>query len=153
MRRLALFAALAAAWLSLSGHYDGPILAFGVFSCAFAAAMSHRLGLIDREGVPLHLWRHLPGYWLWLAVEIVKANVDVGRRILHPRLPIDPRLFETRATQDSDLGSAIFANSITLTPGTVALDLRDNSILVHALTAEGQAALETGEMDARVSAL
>ena len=153
MRGMALFAALAAVWLVLSGHYDAMMLAFGAASCVFAFLLTRRLGLIDREGVPAHLLLRTPAYWLWLTVEIVKANFDVGRRILHPRMPIDPRLFEVSASQSTDLGRTIFANSITLTPGTIALDVRRDSILVHALTAEGQAALETGEMDARVSAL
>lgn len=152
-RSLFLLAALAAAWLLLSGHYEPLMLAFGAVSCAFALALARRLGVVDRESVPLHLWRRLPAYWLWLAAEIVKANLDVARRVLHPKLPIDPRVFEVRASQRTDLGRAIYANSITLTPGTISIDVREGSVLVHALTAEGQAALETGEMDARVAAL
>ena len=150
---LFLLGGLAAVWFLLSGHTDPLLLGFGAVSCVLALLAARRLGVVDREGFPLHLWRRIPGYWLWLAVEIVKANIDVGRRILDPKLPIDPRVFEVPASQRSDLGRVIYANSITLTPGTIALDVRGDSILVHALTAEGQAALDTGAMDARVSAL
>ena len=153
MHSLALGAALAAVWLLLSGYYDAMMLAFGVASCLFATWLAARLDAVGHESVPLHLWRRLPGYWLWLLAEIAKANWDVGRRILDPRLPIDPRLFELPSRQRSDLTRVVLANSITLTPGTIAVDVRESSILVHALTAEGQAALETGEMDARVAAL
>ena len=97
-------------------------------------------------------WR-LPIYWCWLLVEIVKANFDVARRVLDPRLPIDPRLFETKMSQTSDLGRVIYANSITLTPGTISLDIGNDTILVHALTRQGQDGVETGEMDAKVAAL
>ncbi len=150
---LFLSVALAAVWLLLSGHYDALFLTFGALSCAFAMLLARRFDVIDHENVPLHLFRRLPGYWLWLLLEIARANIDVARRILDPRLPIDPRLFEVPTRQRSDLRRVIFANSITLTPGTISIDLRGESILVHALTAEGQAALETGEMDARVAAL
>lgn len=148
-----LFAALAAVWLLLSGHYNPLMLAFGALSCAFVLFLARRLGLVDREGMPLHVAQHLPGYWLWLLGEVVKANIDVARRIVDPKLPVSPRMFEVKTRQRTDLLRALYANSITLTPGTIAVDVRDDTILVHALTAEGQAALETGEMDARLAAL
>ncbi len=148
-----LFASLAAVWLLLSGHYNPLMLAFGALSCAFVLFLARRLGLVDREGMPLHVLQRLPGYWLWLLGEVVKANIDVARRIVDPKLPVSPRMFEVETRQRTDFLRALYANSITLTPGTIAVDVRDDSILVHALTAEGQAALETGEMDARVAAL
>lgn len=148
-----LFASLAAVWLLLSGHYNPLLLAFGALSCTFVLFLARRLGLVDREGMPLHVLQRLPGYWLWLLGEVVKANIDVARRIVDPKLPVSPRMFEVETRLRTDFLRALYANSITLTPGTIAVDVRDDSILVHALTAEGQAALETGEMDARVAAL
>lgn len=153
LHTISLFAVLAGVWLLLSGHYDYLLLAFGVLSCAFVTYLAHRFDVVDHESYPLHLSRRLPGYWLWLLVEIVKANVDVTRRVLDPRMPIDPRLFETGMSQTTDLGHVIYANSITLTPGTVSVDVKPDTILVHALTAESEAALKSGEMDARVTAL
>ena len=153
VRSLVLFASLAAVWLLLSGHYNPLLLAFGALSCAFVVFLARRLGLVDREGMPLHVLQRLPGYWLWLLGEVVKANIDVARRIVDPKLPVSPRIFEVETRLRTDFLRALYANSITLTPGTIAVDVRDDSILVHALTAEGQAALETGEMDARVAAL
>ena len=150
---VSIFVALAGVWLLLSGHYDPLILTFGVFSCALVTYLALRFRLVDPESYPLHMGWRLVAYWGWLIVEIVKANYDVARRVLDPRLPIDPRLFETKMSQTSDLGRVIYANSITLTPGTISLDLGDDRILVHALTREGQDAVETGEMDAKVAAL
>jgi multicomponent Na+:H+ antiporter subunit E len=95
----------------------------------------------------------LPHYWVWLLIEIIKANIDVARRIIDPKMPIEPHLFEIPMTQKTDLGRVIFANSITLTPGTVSLDIGNDTILVHALTQAGEDGLATGEMDAKVTEL
>jgi len=150
---VSIFVALAGVWLLLSGHYNPLILTFGALSCALVTYLAHRFRLVDPESYPLHMGWHLPAYWGWLLVEIVKANFDVARRVLDPRLPIDPRLFETKMSQTSDLGRVIYANSITLTPGTISLDIGEDTILVHALTRQGQDEVETGEMDAKVAAL
>ncbi len=144
---------LAVVWLLLSGHYTTLILIFGALSCALVTYLARRFDVVDHESHPWHMWWRLPGYWLWLLVEIVEANIDVGRRIIDPSLPIDPMLFEVDATQKSDLGRVIFANSITLTPGTVSVDMREGKILVHALTAEGAADLRQGTMNAKATAL
>ena len=93
------------------------------------------------------------GYGPWLLWEIAKANWDVARIILKPSLPIKPRLMRIRASQKTDLAKVIYANSITLTPGTITLDVRDDKFLVHALSDEAAADLDTGEMDRRVSAM
>lgn len=129
------------------------ILTFGAISCVFVILLARRMDIIDRESHPLHMGWQLPGYWLWLLIEIVKSNIDVARRIIDPRMPIEPHLFETPMTQKTDLGRVIFANSITLTPGTVSVDLGNDTILVHALTQDGADGLATGEMDARVTGL
>jgi multicomponent Na+:H+ antiporter subunit E len=144
---------LAVVWLLLSGHYTTLILIFGAISCAFVTYLARRFDVVDHESHPLHMSWRLPGYWLWLLVEIVKANIDVGRRIIDPKLPIDPMLFEVDASQKTDLGRVIFANSITLTPGTVSVDMREGKILVHALTAEGAEDLRQGTMNAKATAL
>ena len=83
----------------------------------------------------------------------MKANLDVMRRIVSPELPISPTIVRLPCTQHTDLGRVMYANSITLTPGTVSIDLDDEYVTVHALTREGAEALATGEMDTRVTAL
>ena len=95
--------------------------------------------------------RLLSLYWLWLLKAIVLANIDVCRRILTRDMPISPRVIKVRCTQKRDLGRVIYANSITLTPGTVSINVDRDIIEVHALTAQSAAALETGEMDRRVT--
>lgn len=153
-RTAALIGLLAALWLLLSGYWDAPLLlAFGAASVAFCVLAARHLGIFDAEGHPYYLtWRGL-GYWPWLVKEICKSNVDVARRVLRPRLDLYPVLFPTRASQEDDLGQVIYANSITLTPGTVSIDLEPHSILVHAITREGEQDVKSGEMDRRVSAM
>ena len=73
--------------------------------------------------------------------------------ILSPSLPIRPRILQVEASQETDIARVIYANSITLTPGTVTLDVRDGKLLVHALTTDSAEGLLSGEMDRKVSAL
>jgi multicomponent Na+:H+ antiporter subunit E len=110
------------------------------------------MGLIDEEAVPLRLPLRAPIFLPWLLWQVVKSNVDVARRILDPRLPIRPELIRVKAGQRNDLGRAIYANSITLTPGTVSLYVDDDEIVVHALTREAAEGLRGGEMDRRATA-
>ena len=137
---------LFALWLGLSGHMEPLLLGLGLVSTALAVYIALRMNLLDRESYPLHLKPSLLRHLVFLAREIVFANIDVARRILSPGPPISPRLVRVPATQRSTLGKVIYANSITLTPGTVSLRLEDDSILVHALTREGAEDLATGRM-------
>ena len=148
---LSLGAVLFAVWLLLSGHYTTFIIALGMASCALVVLVTLRMDLADREGHPIHLtWRALT-YWPWLRIEIIKSNIDVAKLILSPNLPITPTLLRVKASQTSDLGQVIYANSITLTPGTISVDVANGEILVHALSREGAEALLEGEMDRRVT--
>ena len=141
-------------WLLLSGYFTAFLLAAGAGSALAVLLFSRRMGIIDREGHPLHLIRRaLFSYWPWLASEIVKSAWNVTRRILHPRLPISPTLARFRPSQQTDLGLVIHANSITLTPGNISVEVGRNEFLVHALTAEGAASLAGSEMDRRVTDL
>ena len=138
-------------WLLLSGHYDGLLLSLGVASCLFVTWIAHRMDVVDHEGHPIHLtWRAL-FYWPWLLVEIAKANYDVARLIVDPNLPISPRMIRVKASQADDLGRVVYANSITLTPGTVTVDVSGATVQVHAITKAMAEGVETGEMDRRVT--
>lgn len=145
--------ALFATWLLLSGHYVALLLGLGGASCLAVVAIVLRMDVVDHEGQPLHLGWRLLTYLPWLFWQIVLANLDVARRIIDPRLPISPTVVKVKASQASELCQVIYANSITLTPGTVSMELEDAEITVHALSREGAASLESGEMDRRVSRL
>ena len=141
---------LFAIWLLLSGHYTPLMLLLGGLSTLLVVFLALRADLIDRETHPVLLKPSILLYWLWLAREIIKSNLDVARRILTPGLPISPNVFTVRATQQSDLGRVTYANSITLVPGTVAMDVDEDVITVHALTRDAAADLKRGEMNRRV---
>lgn len=145
--------ALFTTWLLWSGHYTPPLIAAGAASSLFVVALCTRMGIVDEERAPFRLLLGLIGYIPWLVVQIVLANIDVARRVLHPALPISPTLVTLRAGQRTDTARVIYANSITLTPGTITIRVRDDVLLVHALSRDGAASLQTGEMDRRVSAL
>lgn len=147
---LALSILLSAFWLVNSGHYTPLLLFFMVASVASIVALSLYMDVVDGEGQPLSITFTLPIYLLWLAKEVVLANIAVARCVWQGRESISPRTIEVTANQKSDLGKVIYANSITLTPGTVSIDLEGDTILVHALDEESASGLLTGEMDRRV---
>lgn len=151
LRGISLVAFLVATWLLLSGHYEPLLLVFGAISCTIVALLAYRMQVIDYESHPIHLGWRLPVYLIWLLWEIVKANIDVAKRILHPRLPISPTVFTLPATQPTELGHVLYANSITLTPGTVTLQVERDEVEVHALSQEAADDLAKGEMDRRVT--
>ncbi len=150
---VSLFVTLFALWLLLSGYFVPLLLSLGVISSLFVVAIAARMDVVDHEGHPIHLRLRVVSYWFWLLKEIVLSNFDVARRILNPGLPISPTMEKIRCSQKSDLGRVIFANSITLTPGTVSVRVTDDHILVHSISREGMAALAEGTMDRRVSAV
>lgn len=141
-------------WLLMSGIFVPLILILGVLSCMIVVAIAMRMDVVDHEAVPVHLTFSVSWYWLWLLWEIVKANMDVTKRVLSRSAGISPTMVRIKASQKTDLGLVIFANSITLTPGTISVDLEsDGHILIHAISREGTEGIEGGEMDRRVRAL
>ena len=151
---VSVFVALSVFWLLLSGLFTPFLLAAGAGIALAVVVFARRMDVVDHEGQPIHLgWRALFSYWPWLAAEIVKSSWDVSQRILHPRLPISPTLVRFRPSQATSLGLVIHANSITLTPGTISVEVAPGEFLVHALTAEGAAGLAGSEMDRRVAAM
>jgi len=154
LRMFSAFLALVAFWLLLSGMFTPFLIAAGIGSALAVTLISQRMDLIDHEGHPIHLaWPALLSYWPWLLKEIAKSGWDVTTRILDPQLPISPALIEFQPTQQTEMGLVIHANSITLTPGTISVEVEPNRFLVHALTQEGAAGLAGSEMDRRCTAL
>ena len=153
LHALSLGGVLGLLWLLLSGIFEGWLLALGLGSVIVVVVFANRMDVIDREGHPIHIsWRALL-YWPWLAREIVKANWDVARVILNPKMPITPKVLSINATQVTELGHVFYANSITLTPGTVTLSLENGALGVHSLTKYAEEGLLSGEMDGRVHAV
>lgn len=141
---------LFAIWLLLSGHFTPLLLGLGLLSTLFVVFIAYRADLVDCEIHPVLLKPSALFYWLWLSGEIIKSNIDVTRSILSWRIRIDPVVLKVKATQRTELGRVSYANSITLVPGTVTMDIRDDDITVHALTRAAAEDLMSGEMDRRV---
>lgn len=136
-RFIILVAALAALWLLLSGFFDKwLLLVLGAVSVLFTAWLARRAKVLDDAAVPTGLMPGILGYWMWLAGEIGKANLAVMRQALAVEPKLSPKLFLVPNPPKTDSGKATFANSITLTPGTVSVDMREDGILVHGLTEE-----------------
>lgn len=151
---IALFVILMSVWLLNSGHYTPMLIGFGIASCLLVVWLSWRMGIVDEEGVPVHLIPRAFAYVPWLAKEIFKSNLDVARRSLSPgKADVSPVLFDTPTTQASDLGRVLYANSITLTPGTVSIWVHGRAITVHAIAEEVAEGFTDGEMDRRVTKL
>jgi multicomponent Na+:H+ antiporter subunit E len=142
---------LAAIWLLLSGLFKPTLLILATVAVLLTLLLSSRMNIMDADAHPV--WaaiRYLP-YWRWLIVEILKSSIDVAKRVLSPSMPISPTVFKVRASQATVVGRVVFANSITLTPGTVTLDVRGDELRVHALARESVDYLLAGEMDRRVT--
>lgn len=153
MRALLLLGLLMAAWVLWSGQFQPLLLVLGAFSCLLTAYLTRRMGYFDNEVFALRFGLRLFSYWAWLAREVLRSSIDVARVVLDPRLPISPQTIEIKASATHPVDQAILGNSITLTPGTLALDVHRGKIQVHCLTQAGADDLMSGEMDRRVAAL
>ena len=147
-----LFVLLCGSWLLLSGHYTPLLIGLGLASCALVLLLAYRMGIVDREGFPLHLAPRIVRYLPWLAVAVVKSNLELAGRVLKPRVQIGPVIVHLTASQRTDLGRATYANSITLTPSTVTIEAEsDGGFLVHAISEKAAADLVSGDMDRQVT--
>lgn len=152
-RTASLLALLIAAWVLWSGQFQPLLLVLGAISCLLTAYLTRRMGYFDDDLFALRFGARLFGYWAWLAKEVVRSSIEVARVVVNPRLPISPQIVEIQATASHPVDQAILGNSITLTPGTLALDVHRGRIQVHCLTQAGADDLKSGEMDRRVAAL
>jgi multicomponent Na+:H+ antiporter subunit E len=151
MRMASLAVVLFLFWLALSGHYTTFLVGAGAACAVLCVFIAARMGVVDAEGHPVHLLRGALTYFPWLWWEIAKSAWAVTKLILNPRLPISPTMTQVAATQNTSVGVASYANSITLTPGTITTGVKGNILTVHALTRDGALDLEGGGMDARVT--
>jgi len=137
-------------WLLLSGIYTPFLLTMGALVSIAVVWLSHRMNVIDREGHPYHLGWSAASYWPWLIKEILKSALLVARVIVNPRGRPTPTLTRFRPRQKTVVGLVTHANSITLTPGTLSVEVGRDEIVVHAFTREGADGVHDSEMDHRV---
>ncbi len=152
-RKLILLFVLAAVWVLWSGLFQPLLLGLGLFSCFVAYLLVRRMGYLEDRLFALRYSFRLLGYWAWLVRAVIRSSLEVARIIIDPRLPISPRVLELKVTSRHPVDQVILANSITLTPGTLALHLQEGVIKVHTLSEAGARDLMSGEMDRRVARL
>lgn len=151
MRLVSLFLTLLVFWLALSGYFTPFLIGAGIACSLLCVWLARRMGTTDGEGHPSHLFLSAATYFPWLLWEIVKSCWAVTKIILNPRLPVSPTMTVVKASQRSTVGLVTYANSITLTPGTITTAVEGNELTVHALVRDGALDLEGGGMDERVS--
>lgn len=143
-------------WLLLSGYWTNPlILLLGAASVALATWIALRIEnkyAFHDKGVAILVRQHT--FWPWLFLEIVKSNIAVLKCIWMPKShPISPIIRQLKMQPQSRIARTLYANAITLTPGTVTIEVRDDEILVYALLEDAMKDLEGGEMGRRVHKL
>jgi multicomponent Na+:H+ antiporter subunit E len=148
-----ILAVLAVLWLLLSGHFTTLLLALGAASVLLVVWLIRRMDRVDGE--PVRVWPTvgLVGYLLWLLWSVIKANVDLALRVWNPKLPIRPVWDRLDTSVETPVETTLYANSITLTPGTLTTDVHDDHFMIHAVTQEGLDELREGEMERRVRKL
>ena len=152
-RKMILLFVLMAVWLLWSGLFEPTLLVLGLVSCVITFLLVQRMGYLEDRLFSLRYGPRLFGYWAWLVREVIRSSLEVSRIVLDPRLPISPRVLKIKSTSKHPVDQVILANSITLTPGTLALNLHKGVIRVHTLTEAGARELMSGEMDRRVAQL
>jgi multicomponent Na+:H+ antiporter subunit E len=150
--------ALMAVWLIMSGHYDFEHIFYGALSVALVIWLNHhtrRIPLLTGESTVARSANllKLAVYLVWLAYQIIKSGVYVAYLILQPKMRLNPMVVSFESNLPTPLAHVILGNSITLTPGTLTVDLHGDRFTVHALTPTIEADLISGEMEARVARL
>ncbi|MCY4581815.1 MAG: Na+/H+ antiporter subunit E [Chloroflexi bacterium] len=154
---------LFAVWFAFSGHTEIEFLVVGAFVAVFGTALTHWLFAGDQEP----RFRHVPYPFLWfvrgffrsslylpwLLWEIALSNLHVAYLVLHPRLPVEPNLVEFETSLRSESAQVLLAQSITLTPGTVTVDVSGERFMVHCLSAKSRQGMEDGGIQRKVAGI
>lgn len=140
-------------WLLLSGYYTGLLLSLGALSVLTVTWFVRRMDRVDGAAPSLRLGPRLLNYLAWLSWQVVRANIDVARRIWDPALPIRPTWQRLDTAVATPLEKTLYANSITLTPGTLTTDVKGDHFMVHSLSPAAIDELRQGEMERRIRRL
>ena len=149
LRVILLFSILLLVWLLLSGHYTFLITSLGVLSCLLCVYLTKRANILDNELLPVKFLPRIIQYTIWLIKEIIVSNITTAKVILTSSE--NPEIFVVKCTQITPEGKTTYANSITLTPGTVTTNMKGNTLEVHALTSDFGDDVRSGDMDKKVT--
>ena len=147
------FVILFVLWIIFSGRFDGFHITLGLISSAIVAAFSGDLMFMSRESRSIFtLWLRLFAYIPWLIYQVFLANLHVMYLVLHPRMMerINPQIIEFDSELKSDYAGTTFANSITLTPGTITVNVTVlGRFSVHCIDDKSAQSLP-GEMEEKI---
>ena len=156
MTFVATFCILFLFWIFMSGQLDWWHLSWGVLSCILVAAISHDFlfrgskskGKIFKESILF------VNYVPWLLYQIIRANIYIAYLVLHPKMHrlIDPHIIKFKTILKKDFSRVTFANSITLTPGTITVLIKDDHFFVHAINKKVAKNLP-GKMEQRIAGI
>ncbi|HSW58503.1 MAG TPA: Na+/H+ antiporter subunit E [Dehalococcoidales bacterium] len=145
-------------WLVISGRFEIKYLVVGALAAGLVTFLTHDLLYNPRlagQGTSLkylvECTLHAARYFPWLVWEIFKASIQVAVILLHRKIPIDPALFTFETRLRNRVSQVSLANSITLTPGTITVDLKNNQYLLHCLFPQSAGSLENGVMQNKVA--
>ena len=151
--KLATFVIMLSFWVILSGMFDAFHLTLGVVSCLLVALFSGKM-LFEDLRVELRARQifRMIAYGPWLLWEITLSSLQVAYIVLHPQMldKMDPQLIRFKTRLKSKFARVTFAQSITLTPGTITVSIQDDEMTVYALT-QGAADSLPGEMERRIA--
>jgi multicomponent Na+:H+ antiporter subunit E len=153
LRSVVSFIALFATWVTLSGHFSPYFLLSGAACSALTVWLMGRLDVFGKGAWPLNLPRLVVSYLPWLIWQVVKANINVALRVWTPRLRIEPQIVRVPCRLQTEAGLALFANSITLTPGTVTLAIEGDELVVHSLSDVASRSVLEPAMQDRIAAM
>lgn len=150
MQRLLVFLAMLAFWLVLSGHYDALHMGAGVVCAGLVSLASSDLFTFGTGARSSFRIGRFVLYIPWLLWEILQGSLHVTSLVLRPS-GIRSRVIRFRTHLQNQVAKVVLANSITLTPGTVTVDIEDDLFTVHALSDTAAESLLGGDMERRVA--
>lgn len=140
-------------WLLLSGYIQPLLLSFGAISVAIVLVVLKRMDDIDQQPCHVGNGHQIFRYILWLMGQIISSSFHVTKLVWGPANKISPALANIPADKVPAESRVLYANSITLTPGTLSVDLKNGEITVHALQASSIKEIEEGEMERKITGI
>lgn len=153
-KKIALFAFFSTIWLFLSGFLDnGFLLTLGVISVISTIYIAKKMDILDSNIYQFRWFIPMARYWLYLIREIFTSNLNVAKCVIQGNSAISPTVQTFKLNLKTDFGKSIYANSITLTPGTITIRVNTNTIIVHALSQAGLEGVANNIMQQKVELL
>jgi len=156
MYRFAIFLIFFGIWIIFSGQFDAFHLTLGILSSAFITIISSDFLFVDRSkslGKRLKEACRFPGYFLWLLYQILLSNIHVLKLALSPggMKQVEPAVIRIKTKLKTDFGRYVLANSITLTPGTITIDMQGDELIIHSISEHTAIGVKDDAMERRIS--